>query len=82
MLPVIEGSLIRIRDTPSQVNMNREERYANVRGAFSCKDLRFEGRRVLVIDDVCTSGATLDACALALKQAGAASVWGLTLARE
>jgi predicted amidophosphoribosyltransferase len=53
-----------------------------VRGAFRCEDRGFQGGRVLVVDDVCTTGATLDSCALALKEAGAASVWGLTLARE
>jgi predicted amidophosphoribosyltransferase len=39
-------------------------------------------RHVLLVDDVCTTGATLDSCAVALNRAGASSVWGLTLARE
>lgn len=82
-LPVIDSSLVRLRDTASQVTITRaEERYANVKGAFNCRDGRFYGRHVLIVDDVCTTGATLDACASALKEAGAASVWGLTLARE
>jgi predicted amidophosphoribosyltransferase len=50
--------------------------------AFTSVDGKLKGRRVLLIDDVSTSGATLDACASALKQAGAISVWGLTIARE
>ena len=41
-----------------------------------------EGKRVLLIDDVCTTGATLDSCAIALNKTGVGSVWGLTLARE
>jgi ComF family protein len=81
-LPVMEDSLVRLRNTPSQVKLSREERHANVKGAFDCKGQELYGRHILLIDDVCTSGATLNACALALKGAGAASVWGLTLARE
>jgi len=50
--------------------------------AFACRDERLSGRNVILIDDVCTSGATLEACAKVLKTAGAVSVWGLTLARE
>jgi predicted amidophosphoribosyltransferase len=50
--------------------------------AFISRDHQLRGRQVLLIDDVATSGATLDACAAALKASGAASVWGLALARE
>jgi hypothetical protein len=46
-----------------------------------CADLGVSGQRVLVIDDVCTTGSTLEACSVALKAAGASSVWGFTLAR-
>jgi len=82
-LPVIEDCLIRSKESPSQVRSSSdEERRANVRGAFLCQDDRAQGRQVLLIDDVCTSGATMEACAVALKNKGAASVWGLTLARE
>lgn len=82
-LPVIGDSLVRLRNTAPQVRITgTEQRQLNVRGAFRCDDQGFQGRRVLVVDDVCTTGATLDSCALALKEAGAASVWGLTLARE
>ena len=50
--------------------------------AFICRDESLSGREVLLIDDVSTSGATLDACADVVKEAGAKSVWGLTFARE
>ena len=58
------------------------ERQSNVADAFACGDTRLAGRRVLLIDDVATTGATLNAGAGALKAAGATSVWGLVLAKE
>jgi ComF family protein len=80
-LPVLKGALWRRRDTRPQVDLNRAERRANVAGAFHCESGQVTGRRIVLIDDVCTTGATLEACSIALRQAGAVSVWGLTLAR-
>jgi len=59
-----------------------EERRRNVVDAFVCRDERVSGRQIVLVDDVCTSGATLESCAAALKDRGATSVWGLTLARD
>lgn len=82
-LPMINDCLIRIKQAQPQVRAaNVEERRKNVAGAFACHNQRVEGKQVILIDDVCTSGATLESCAAALKSKGAASVWGLTLARE
>jgi len=82
-LPIAEGSLLRLKTTPPQTRtISAKKRLSNVAGAFTCRDQRLAGKRILLIDDVCTSGATLDACATALKAAGATSIWGLTLARE
>lgn len=82
-LPVMEGTLLRLENTPAQVKaINAEMRRKNVCGAFACCDGMLQGRRVLLIDDICTTGATLDSCAGALKRSGVHSVWGLTLARE
>jgi len=82
-LPVIDGCLIRKRlAQPQAKTQSVKERRGNVTDAFVCQDNRLKGSQVLLIDDVTTSGATLDACAAALKDAGAASVWGLVLARE
>lgn len=82
-LPVEEGTLFRQRNSPAQVRTpDSEERRGNVSGAFGCRNDGLSGKRVLLIDDVCTTGATLNSCAIALKAAGTASVWGLALARE
>ncbi len=82
-LPVATDSLRRGKDTAPQARASSvDERRANVAHAFTCKPGLVGGKRVLVIDDVTTTGATLDACAVALKKAGAASVWALTVARE
>lgn len=83
-LPVLDNVLCRVKDSPPQAKTaSVGERYQNVRGAFACQSSgEIAGRAVIVIDDVCTSGATLEACADALKTAGAISVWGLTFARE
>ena len=82
-LPVVDDCLIRQRHAPPQARAsNVDERRSNVAGVFGCRDGRLRDKQVLLIDDVSTSGATLDACAAALKAAGAISVWGLVLARE
>ena len=82
-LPVVDNGLIRQRFTSSQARAATvAERKRNVTGAFSCRDETLRDKQVLLIDDVATSGATLGACAMVLKEAGAASVWGLVLARE
>jgi len=79
-LPCWEGALTRVRATRSQIELGAAERRANVEDAFQA-DERVAGARVLLIDDVCTTGSTLDACSVALKLRGAKSVWGLALAR-
>ncbi len=82
-IPADTGCLIRHRHTPAQaMTKSLTERRGNLIDAFTCKNKEAEGKKVLLIDDVATSGATLDACAAALKASGAVSVWGLTLARD
>ena len=75
------NALGRLRQTPSQVGLSLKERMSNVQDAFWASTSKVKGKRVLVIDDVCTSSATMRACAAALKKAGAAEVYGLTVAR-
>ncbi len=74
-------SLKRIKDTKSQVGLSLAERLNNVKYAFQADPSGVLNKTILLIDDVCTSGATLNACAGALKRAGANSVFGYTLAR-
>ncbi len=82
-LAVTPAALQRTVWTEPQARMgDRTHRARNVNGAFAARAELVAGRRVAVVDDVCTTGATLNACADALTAAGAVSVWGLTLARE
>jgi ComF family protein len=81
--PVLEDCLVRTKDSKPQARTKTgEERRENVAGAFVCRDGDLKGRRVLLVDDVCTTGATLEACANTLKKTGVVSVWGITIARE
>jgi competence protein ComFC len=81
--PVIEGVLFRQKDSLPQARTSTvEERRMNVDNAFRCRGVSLRENNVVLIDDVCTSGATLESCARALKAAGTQSVWGFTLARE
>ena len=83
-LPVLHGALKRVRATPQQVGLSKTERADNVQGAFRVpadEKAQVAGRRLVLIDDVLTSGATVDTCARALLRAGAAHVDVLVFAR-
>jgi len=81
-LEVLNGALLRQRDTVSQVGLSREERIENVRDAFGvAQPSRVKGRDIMLVDDVMTTGTTLSECARVLKQAGAKRVWAATVAR-
>ncbi len=80
-LPINTVTLQRIRKTESQMALGADERHKNVADAFACSDKQLQNQKILVVDDVCTTGSTLDFCAAALKESGATSVWGLTLAK-
>ena len=80
-VPVSSKGLRRTRATAVQMTLNAAQRRENVADAFAYVEGRLRGAHVIVIDDVCTTGATLEACAQAVLKAGAESVMGLTLAR-
>jgi ComF family protein len=83
-VPVVHTALARIKATRQQVGLTASERALNVQGAFRVRaEARADvaGRRLVLIDDVLTSGATIDACARALLRAGAAAVDVLVFAR-
>jgi ComF family protein len=83
-VPVLTDTLNRVRATPQQVGLDKAERASNVQGAFKVSAERkaeVKGRRLILIDDVLTSGATVDTCARALLRAGAAQVDVLVFAR-
>ena len=82
MIPLNYDNLVRVRSTRPQVELSGRERAENVRGAFRVNDpSKISGKKILLIDDVFTTGATMNECAKVLKDAGAQAVTVLTLAR-
>ncbi len=75
-----EAALRRTRNARQQARLNRKERMKNLKGGFACA-LDVRGRRILLVDDICTTGATMRVCAQTLRKAGAASVYVLCFGR-
>ena len=81
-VPILSKLLVRRRNTRSQTRLNAQERQENVGGAFSVhRPESVRGKNVLLVDDVCTTGATMSSCAAVLKEAGARQIVGVALAR-
>lgn len=96
-IPLLNNNLVKIKKTQSQTELKKEERAKNIQGAFAVKPfparprpgregqkehLTVQGKKIFLVDDVFTTGATMEECARVLKQAGAREVWGITVARE
>jgi ComF family protein len=81
-LPLSYANLVRIAPAPAQTTLSRKRRLKNLRGAFAVRRPdAIAGKRILLIDDVFTTGATVNECAKTLRKAGAGDVFALTLAR-
>lgn len=75
------GSIRRIKETATQIHLSASERYTNLQDAFWANPATLKGKKVLLIDDVTTTGATMKSCADAVKKAGAQEIYCLTVAR-
>ena len=76
-------NLVKIKNTANQAVLNKEQRNENLKDAFSVLDKNaIKGKKIYLIDDVYTTGATMEECAKTLKEAGVKEVWGVTVGRE
>ncbi len=81
-IPVVGDSLLKIKETQAQVELSESEREENIKGAFFCqKPEEVRSRKILLVDDIYTTGATMEECGRVLKKAGAQEVWGVVVAR-
>lgn len=79
-IPIKPGALMKIRHTAQQVGLNAEERRENLSGAFAAEKVMVQGKRILLLDDVMTTGSTFAECSAVLLDAGAGSVVCLSVA--
>jgi ComF family protein len=82
-IPLVSDVLYKIKETPPQMKLSAEARIENIKGAFLVKNReKIIGRKILLIDDVYTTGSTMQECARVLKESGAKEIWGVAVARE
>lgn len=81
-IPFFDDVLIKIKQTPDQVELKKTEREKNIKGVFFCKKPEIvSGRKILLVDDILTTGSTMEEGASVLKSAGAEEVWAIVAAR-
>jgi len=81
-LPLITDLLLKTRSTPPQVDLSSKKRGENLRGVFSIKNAQsIQGKNILLIDDIYTTGSTMEECGRVLHQAGAKEIIGIAVAR-
>ncbi len=82
-VPLVLNNLIKIKKTSPQISLSAKERQKNLENAFTLKNpTEIKGKKVFLVDDVYTTGATMEECARVLREAGVKQVWGIAIARE
>ena len=82
-IPLLNDVLYKIRETLPQIELTAEARIKNIKGVFWVKNQeKIKERKILLVDDVYTTGSTMNECARVLKESGAKEVWGVVIARE
>lgn len=82
-IPLIVDNLIKMKPTLSQMELSKVEREKNLKDAFAIKNPEsLRGKKIFLVDDVYTTGSTMQECAKVLRKSGAKSVWGIAIARE
>jgi len=81
-IPILNDALIKTKQTLAQTELKKEQRIENIKGVFGVKNPeKIKNKKIILIDDVLTTGSTLEECAKILKTAGAKEVWGMVAAR-
>jgi len=81
-IPIITDALIKIKPTPAQVELDKKQRKNNIKGVFSVKNPEaIKQKKILLVDDVFTTGTTMEECAKILKEHNVKKIWGVVVAR-